>query len=114
MANINSTIAETTIAYPAAAVSATLTDEFIAVTRRTFDRKGSPLTIDDQDLARAVIDIDSLTAVEILCVLDDILPFQVGESVICAGGYMSIGEAVEKIVGRVEKEWVKHHNGGKS
>lgn len=53
--------------------------------------------------------IDSLAVVEILCVLDDILPFEANESVVRPGGYSSIDDAVKSVSGRVEKQWVKHH-----
>jgi len=44
-----------------------------------------------------------LSVVEILCVLDEILPFEVGESVVRAGGYGSIQEAVDDVTASGQK-----------
>jgi hypothetical protein len=100
--------------FPSAKVEAALRDELIVSVRAVARRKGIPLPPKDEDLVVASMEIDSLTLVEILCVLDDILPFEVGESAVQAGGYGSIREAVDDVVKRVEREWQKHQRGGKS
>lgn len=99
-------------AYPKNDIAHALRGELIAAVRDMAARKGQALPPNDGDLVVLGVEIDSLTAVEILCVLDDLLPFMVGESVVRAGGYGSINEAVTHVVGRVEKEWGKHHQGG--
>ncbi|MGY4617642.1 hypothetical protein ACVWZ4_002869 [Bradyrhizobium sp. USDA 4472] len=60
------------------------------------------------------IELDSLTVVELIAVLDDYLPFKVTESVVKAGGYGSIAAAVKHVIGRVEKKWDKHYAGVKA
>lgn len=55
--------------------------------------------------------IDSLAVVEILCVLDGILPFEVNESVVRPGGYTSVEDAVTHLSGRIEQKWRKHREG---
>lgn len=113
------TIAETrearrTSTFPAEAVAGCLRDELIAAIRAEAYRKGKALPQTSDELMCAAIEIDSLIAVETLCALDDILPFEVGESVVRAGGYSSLNSAVEHLIGRIEKEWLKRHNGGTS
>jgi len=82
--------------------------------RRRYRRKGQPLPKDDDEVVILEIEIDSLTVVELLASLDDILPFTVTECVVKAGGYGSIIEAVKHVTGRVESKWKKHHGGGKA
>jgi hypothetical protein len=99
--------------YPAAAVAAVLQYELVRAVRAMFRRKGQPLPKADDEVVVRAIEIDSLTVVELLCTLDDVLPFQVTECVVKAGGYSSIAVAVKHVVGRVESKWNKHHSGAK-
>lgn len=100
-------------AYPAGDVAAVLRHELLGAIRRRFRRKGTPLPKNDDEVVIMTIEIDSLTVVELLSSLDDILPFEVTESVVKAGGYKSIEAAVKHVTGRVESKWNKHHDGGK-
>lgn len=94
--------------FPAATVEKALKDELLVSARAIARRKGLPLPTKDTDLLVAAVEIDSLTVVETLCVLDGILPFEVGENAVQAGGYQSIQEAVTDVLKRVEREWQKH------
>ena len=100
--------------YPATAVAAVMQEELLRAVRSRFRRKGQPLPIADDEVVILAIEIDSLTVVELLSNLDDILPFKVTESVVKAGGYGSIGAAVKHVVGRIETRWNKYHKGGTS
>ena len=86
-----------TTAFPAADVEARLLTEITRIVQLQTQVSGG------------AAGIDSLAVVEILCVLDDILPFEANESVVRPGGYSSIEDAVKSVSGRVEKHWVKHH-----
>jgi hypothetical protein len=105
-------LAKTASPYPAEAVSAVLRDELLRAVRRRYKRKGQPLPKNDDDIVVLTIEIDSLTVVELLSNLDDILPFKVTECVVKAGGYDSIGAAVKHVTGRVATKWSKHYGGG--
>ena len=105
--------AKTIPAYPAAAVAAVMQEELLRAIRSRYRRKGKPLPKTDDEIVILTVEIDSLTLVELLCSLDDILPFKVTECVVKAGGYSSIAEAVTHIVGRIEKKWAKYHMGEK-
>jgi len=89
----------TTAAFPAAAIEARLSEEITRIVQHQARVSGSSAGI------------DSLAVVEILCVLDNILPFEVNESVVRPGGYSSIEDAVTSLSGRIEKRWQKHHEG---
>jgi hypothetical protein len=114
MANTTAPTAQTIPPYPATAVAAVMQEELLRAVRSRFRRKGQPLPIADDEVVILAIEIDSLTVVELLSNLDDILPFKVTESVVKAGGYGSIEAAVKHVVIRVETRWNKYHKGGTS
>jgi len=114
MASTTAPITQTILPYPATAVAAVMQEELLRAVRSRFRRKGQPLPIADYEVVLLAVEIDSLTVVELLSNLDDILPFKVTESVVKAGGYGSIEAAVEHVVSRVETKWNKYHTGGKS
>jgi hypothetical protein len=113
MATTAAPLTKTVPPYPADAVSSVLRDELLRAVRRRYRRKGQPLPKDDDEIVILTIEIDSLTVVELLSNLDDILPFKVTECVVKAGGYDSIGAAVMHVTGRVATQWNKYHGGGK-
>ena len=100
--------------YPAANVAAVLQQELIAAVRGDASRRGAAVPVRDADLAELPTIIDSLTVVELLCAVDDVLPFEVSECVVRAGGYNSIASAVKHLVGRIETKWIRHHTGVKA
>jgi hypothetical protein len=104
-------LTKTAPSFPADAVRDCLRDELIAAVKAEARRRGSPLVGNASQLGKMAIEIDSLTVVETLCALDDVLPFQVDESVVRAGGYESIDEASTHVVGRIEAKWKQHHQG---
>lgn len=55
--------------------------------------------------------INSLDAVEVLCKLDELLGFNLPHSVVRAGGYDLIGEALQHVMPGVEKVWSKRNGG---
>jgi len=114
MASTTAPITQTIPPYPASAVAAVMQEELLRAVRSRFRRKGQRLPIADDEVVLLVVEIDSLTVVELLSNLDDILPFKVTESVVKAGGYGSIEAAVKHVVSRIETRWDKYHKGGKS
>ena len=99
--------------YPGANVTAVLQEELIAVVRAEAVRRGTTVPAAETDLLLLPTFIDSLTVVELLCAVDDVLPFEVTECVVRAGGYRSIGSAVKHLVERIETKWISHHKGVK-
>ena len=113
MASVAASPAKSIAAYPAANVAAVLRDELLRAVRAGYRRKGRPLAKADADAVVLAVEIDSLAVVELLCSLDDVLPFKVTECAVKPGGYASIADAVKHVVGRVATQWNKHHGGGK-
>jgi len=99
--------------YPAANVAAVLQQELIDAVRGNAERKGAAVPFSDAELAELSTFIDSLAVVELLCAVDDVLPFEVGECVVRAGGYNSVAAAVKHLVGRIETQWIRYHTGVK-
>jgi hypothetical protein len=111
MATVVIPIVKVVPTYPAGDVAAVLRHELLGTIRRRYRRKGTPLPLNDDEVVIMTIEIDSLTVVELLSSLDDILPFEVTESVVKAGGYNSIAAGVKHVTGRVETKWNKHYGG---
>jgi acyl carrier protein len=114
MVSTTAPITHTIPPYPATAVAAVMREELLRAVRSRFRRKGQPLPIADDEVVILAVEIDSLTVVELLSNLDDILPFKVTESAVKVGGYGSIEAAVKHVVSRIETKWNKYHKGGES
>ena len=98
-------------AYPAAQVAAVLRDALITAVRAIARIRGTAVPSRDDDLIVAVIEIDSLSVVEILNTLDELLGFEVGDYAVRPGGYNSISEAIDDVGKRIAKEWRRRHGG---
>ena len=64
------------------------------------------------DLYAAGTQIDSLDVVDILCEVDKILGFKLNDSIVKAGGYESINQAIEHVMPRIQSAWQKHESKG--
>lgn len=106
--------AQLSLTYPADAVAACLHDELLKALRAEAHRTGRVLPDNPDEITMLAIEIDSLTVVEVLCSLDDILPFEVRESAVRAGGYGSIDAAVTDLAKCIERQWREHYDGGKN
>jgi hypothetical protein len=60
----------------------------------------------------ASIQIDSLDVVDLLCGVEPIVGFELKDSIVKAGGYQSINEAIGHVMPRIEAAWKKHGNKG--
>lgn len=107
------TAPSTIASYPAVAVATVMQEELLRAVRSRFRRKKQSLPKADKEVIVLAVEIDSLTVVELLSTLDDVLPFKVTECVVKAGGYGSIDAAVKHVSRRIETKWNKHHAGGK-
>jgi hypothetical protein len=75
--------------------------------------KSIALPADPQGKSAAAIHIDSLGVVDLLCGVEKVVGVQLKESLVKAGGYMSINEAIGHLMPRIEKTWIKNASGGK-
>ena len=51
--------------------------------------------------------IDSLVVVELLITVEPILGIELKDGVVREGGYVSVEKAIEHLLPRIEKEWIK-------
>jgi hypothetical protein len=58
------------------------------------------------------VHVDSLGVVDLLCEVEPIVGFELKDSIIKAGGYNSIDEAVTQVMPRIRSAWEKHMSKG--
>ncbi|CDX12610.1 conserved hypothetical protein [Mesorhizobium plurifarium] len=100
--------------FPLEQVQETLLDELTKSVRDLAEFEGVLLPKSQKELVVKAIHIDSHTVVEILCFLDAVVGFEVGQAAVRPGGYESIQEAVDDVTSRMGKLWEKHFEGAVS
>lgn len=53
--------------------------------------------------------IDPLGVVSVLCEIEATVPFKLPDSLVPAGGYAPVEEAIQHIMPKLKKRWHKHH-----
>lgn len=99
-------------AFPAAKVESCLRNELLQAVEAAATLKGIRMLPGSAGRSAMSIQIDSLVVVELLCAVEPILNLELPDSVVRAGGYRSINEAVGHLMPRIEKEWQKHKGKG--
>ncbi len=99
-----------TMAFPKAGVEAKLRDVLLDAARSDASLKGVKLPSDIADQAAAMVRLDSLDVVSLLCDVEPILGFQLKDSLVRTGGYNSVNQAIEHLMPRIEKAWEKNGN----
>ena len=56
----------------------------------------------------AIVQLDSLEVVSLLCDIEPIVGFELKGSLVRAGGYQSVDQALEHLMPRIELAWDKH------
>lgn len=97
--------------FPKAEVEACLRDELITAVTAEASIKGLPLPAAPTQVAVTPFQINSLVVVSILCTIEPIVGFELPDSIVRAGGYVSIAGALEHLLPRIEKFCTK---GGKA
>jgi hypothetical protein len=105
-------IPSTSKAFPNADVEAKLRDLLLEAVTADAQLKGITLPADEPGKFAASIHLDSLGVVDLLCGLEPIVGFELKESLVKAGGYNSINDAVGHLMPRIEKAWTKSGSGG--
>ncbi len=98
-------------AFPAAEIRACLQEELINIVESRAGLLGQPLPSAPAAIVIAPFPIDSLDLVEILCKVDELVGFDVPQSVVRAGGYDAIDKAIEHLMPRIGKVWFKQKGG---
>lgn len=97
--------------FPIAAVEVCLRDELIETVKAEAAVKGVTLPPAAAQVAKTPFPVDSLVVVSILCAVEPIVGFELPESVVRAGGYTSVESALEHLLPRIEKQWIKRKGG---
>jgi hypothetical protein len=98
-------------AFPTSAIEQCLRQELIAAAESAMQLEGKTLPTSPSAVLAVPVEMDSLVVVELLCVLDDLLGCELRESVVRAGGYRTIGEAIGDLMPRIEGVWRKRRGG---
>lgn len=93
--------------FPLAAVEAKLRDELIEAIKAEALIRGIALPSASSQIARTAVHVDSLVVVSILCVVEPIIGFELSDSVVRAGGYVSVESALGHLLPGLQKEWAK-------
>jgi hypothetical protein len=98
--------------FPLGAVEAELRDQLVEAVKIEASIRGTTLPATPAQIAKEPVHVDSLLVVSILCAIEPIVGFELPESVVRAGGYISLDSALGQLLPRLEKEWTKN-NGAK-
>lgn len=93
--------------FPKAQVIAALTAELIEVARSEAQVRGIALPPEAPKIIRAAIPMDSLSVVDTLCAVEPVVGFELRESIVRTGGYASIEAALEHLVPKIERVWIR-------
>ncbi|MFN3475479.1 MAG: hypothetical protein ACK4ZW_15680 [Blastomonas sp.] len=96
-----------TVAFPKNDVIATLVAELIEVAKAEAQVRGTSLPPDKPKIIKAPIPMDSLSVVDTLCALEPVVGFELRESIVRTGGYSSIEAALEHLVPKIERVWIR-------
>jgi acyl carrier protein len=102
----------TTKAFPGAEVEAKLRDLLLEAVTSDAELKEIALPADKPGKFAAAVHLDSLGVVDLLCGIEPVVGFDLKDSLVKAGGYKSINEAVEHLMPRIEQAWLKKENKG--
>jgi acyl carrier protein len=98
--------------FPKAVVEAKLRDLLLEAVTSDAKLKKIDLPSDTHGKSAAAIHLDSLGVVDLLCGLEAVAGMELNDSLVRAGGYRSVNEAIEHLMPRIEKEWLKNRSGG--
>jgi len=93
--------------FPVATVEARLRVELIDAIKAEAAVTGIPLPSAPMQIAKTAFQVDSLVVVSILCTVEPIVGFELPESVVRAGGYVSVEGALAHLLPGIEKQWAK-------
>ncbi|MGB8900350.1 MAG: hypothetical protein WCC90_14420 [Methylocella sp.] len=99
------------LVFPATAVEKCLRKELIHIVETRAELQGQPQPSTPAANVAGPFPLDSLEVVEILCSLDELLGFELSDSVVRAGGYNALDQAISQLLPRIEKEWLKLNGG---
>jgi acyl carrier protein len=103
-------------AFPAAEIEEKIRDFFMQKTQVQSQLRGfemiEEITTDGLQIFEP--DIDSLTAVSMLCELETLVPFSLPENLIKYGGYPNVNECIKDLTAKMKLRWQKHFDTSKN
>jgi len=93
--------------FPKGAVEAGLRGELIEAVKIEASIRGISLPAAPAQITKAAVHVDSLVVVSILCAVEPIVGFELPDSVVRAGGYVSVESALGHLLPRIEEEYMK-------
>jgi hypothetical protein len=93
--------------FPVAAVETCLRDELLEAIKAEASIRGLSLPASPAQMVKTAVPIDSLVVVSILCAVEPIVGFELPESLVRAGGYVSVESALGHLLSRIEAQWNK-------
>ncbi|MFC3714336.1 hypothetical protein ACFOMD_17335 [Sphingoaurantiacus capsulatus] len=96
-----------TAGFPKADVVEALLDELLEVARVEAQLRGIALPKDKASVLNAPVPLDSLSIVDTLCAVEPIVGVELRDNIVRTGGYDSIQQALDHLIPRIEKVWLK-------
>lgn len=93
--------------FPKGKVVAALLAELLQVAKAEAQVRGIPLPAEAPKIVKVAIPMDSLSVVDTLCALEPVVGFELRDSIVRTGGYNSIETAMEHLIPRIERAWVR-------
>lgn len=93
--------------FPKANVVAALTAELIEIARSEAQVRGIALPPDAPEIITVPVPLDSLSVVDTLCAIEPLVGVQLRESIVQTGGYDSVEAALEHLIPRIERVWLR-------
>lgn len=94
-------------AFPKEEVAAALNAELLSLAQSEAQTRGIEVPRDSAALSTTAVPIDSLSVVDILCAIEPIVGVELRESIVRTGGYNSVEDALNHLVPRIERVWVR-------
>jgi hypothetical protein len=104
----------TTTGFPKTEVLAALTAELIQVATSEAAFRKIQVPSDPAQVLTVAVPMDSLTVVDAICALETIVKFELKDRTVRTGGYNSIQEALDHLMPRIERAWVRKNKGQKN
>jgi hypothetical protein len=95
-------------AFPKTEVEARLQEALLEAAQAEAALKGIELPSDTAGQAATSVRIDSLDVVSLLCDIEPILKFELRDSLVRTGGYVSVNHAMGHLMPRIENAWEKN------
>ena len=94
-------------AFPKADAIRALVDELLQVARAEAQVRGIDLHTENPQIIQAPVPLDSLSVVDTLCAVEQVLDIELRDSIVRTGGYNSIEKAIDDLLPKIERVWVK-------